>query len=42
MIDEVQFFGVYVPAALCWAIIASLLTYWLRPLLHHLPLDLVN
>jgi len=41
MIDEVQIFGVYVPAALCWASIASLLTYWLRPLLHRLPLDRV-
>lgn len=42
MIDEVQIFGVYVPAALCWATVASLLTYWMHPLLHRLPLDRIS
>ncbi|MBS0232290.1 MAG: DUF1656 domain-containing protein [Proteobacteria bacterium] len=42
MIDEVQIFGVYVPAALWWAILASLLTYWLRPIFHRVPLDQVS
>jgi hypothetical protein len=42
VIDEVQIFGVYVPAALCWASLAILLTYWLRPLLHRLPLSRIS
>jgi hypothetical protein len=33
MIDEIDLFGVYMPAALCWALLAAALTALLRPLL---------
>lgn len=38
MIDELHIFGIYVPAALCWAVIAAVCTFLLRPLLLRLPL----
>jgi hypothetical protein len=42
MIDEVQIFGVYVPAALVWAIIAAFIAYLTRPYVHRLPLQRFN
>lgn len=38
MIEELDLLGVYVPAALVWAVLAALLIWLLRPLLHRLPL----
>ena len=42
MIDEIQIFGVYVPAALAWATLAALIAYLTRPFLHRLPLERFN
>lgn len=42
MIDEVQIFGVYAPAALAWATLAALLAYYARRFLHGLPLHKLN
>jgi hypothetical protein len=42
MIDEVQIFGVYVPAALVWAVIAAFIAYLARPYIHRLPLQRFN
>ena len=42
MIDEIQIFGVYAPAALVWATLAACLAYEMRPLLQRLPLHRVN
>lgn len=38
MIEELHFFGVYMPAALVWAVLAVILTFLLRGLLLPLPL----
>lgn len=38
MIEEIAILGVYAPAALVWGVLAALLTWLLRPLLHRLPL----
>jgi hypothetical protein len=38
MIEELHLFGVYMPAALVWAVIAGILAYLLRNLLQRLPL----
>lgn len=42
MIEEVQIFGVYVPAALAWAVLAAILVYYTRLLLRRLPLNRFN
>jgi hypothetical protein len=42
MVEEVQIFGVYAPAALAWAILAAFLAYYLRFLVHRLPLQRFN
>lgn len=39
MIEEVHLFGVYVPAALAWAVLAFLFAYLLRNLLARLRLE---
>jgi hypothetical protein len=39
LIEEVHLFGVYLPAALAWAVLAFLLAYLLRNLLGRLPLQ---
>lgn len=39
MIEELHIFGVYVSAALAWAIVASIVTFLLRGLLRRLPLE---
>lgn len=36
MIEELHLSGVYMPAALVWAVLAGLLTYSLRNLLQHI------
>jgi hypothetical protein len=38
MIEELHVFGVYMPAALVWAVMAVMLTFLLRGLLLRLPL----
>lgn len=38
MIEELHIFGIYMPAALVWAVIAGILAYLLRNLLQRLPL----
>ena len=38
MIEELHIFGVYMPAALVWAVLAVMLTFLLRGLLLRLPL----
>lgn len=38
MIEELHVFGVYMPAALVWAVLAVALTFLLRGLLLRLPL----
>jgi hypothetical protein len=38
MIEEIHVFGVYLPSALVWAVLAVLLTFLLRGLLLRLPL----
>jgi len=38
MIEELHIFGVYMPAALVWAVLAVILTFLLRGLLLRLPL----
>lgn len=38
MIEELDLLGVYVPAALVWAVVAALLVWLVRPWLHRLPL----
>ncbi|HVX36361.1 MAG TPA: DUF1656 domain-containing protein [Hyphomicrobium sp.] len=42
MVEEVQIFGVYAPAALAWAILAAFLAYYLRFFVHRLPLQRFN
>ncbi|WP_045836388.1 DUF1656 domain-containing protein [Hyphomicrobium sp. 99] len=42
MVDEVQIFGVYFPAALVWAALAATLAYVIRPLIARMPLRHVN
>ncbi|MBV1692126.1 DUF1656 domain-containing protein [Novosphingobium sp. G106] len=37
MIDEIQILGVYVPAALAWAVVAAIFVYALRAPLQQLP-----
>jgi hypothetical protein len=37
MIEELHLFGIYMPAALVWAILAGILAYCLRNLLQRLP-----
>jgi hypothetical protein len=39
MIEEVDLFGVYMPAALAWAVLSALVTALVRPLLHWAPLQ---
>jgi hypothetical protein len=39
MIEELHLFGIYMPAALVWAVIAGILAYFLRNLLQRLPLS---
>lgn len=34
MIEEIHLFGVFIPAALAWAVLAGTLAYLLRDLLH--------
>lgn len=41
MIEEIHLFGVYMPAALMWGMMAVVLVYLLRTPLQHLPLDRV-
>lgn len=38
MIEELHLFGIYMPAALVWAVVAGILAYFLRNLLQRLPL----
>jgi len=38
MIEELHLFGIYIPAALVWAVMAGILAYFLRNLLQRLPL----
>jgi hypothetical protein len=38
MIEELDLFGVFVPAALAWAVLAGCLAYLLRNLLYGTPL----
>ncbi|CAN5618882.1 hypothetical protein BH10PSE14_BH10PSE14_33070 [soil metagenome] len=38
MIEELHLFGIYMPAALVWAVVAGVLAYFLRNLLRRLPL----
>lgn len=38
MIEELHVFGIYLPAALVWAVLAAVLAYWSRNLLQRLPL----
>jgi protein AaeX len=38
MIEELNFFGVYLPAALFWAVLATVVTFLLRGLLRRLSL----
>lgn len=38
MIEELNLLGVYMPAALVWAVLAAVLVWLLRPWLHRLPL----
>lgn len=39
MIEEIHIFGIYMPAALAWGIVAAVLVYLLRPALQRLPVD---
>lgn len=39
MIEEIHVLGVYMPAALAWAVLAIVLVYQLREPLRRLPLD---
>lgn len=39
MIEEINIYGVYIPAALLWAIIAGIASYSVRNLLQRLPVD---
>jgi protein AaeX len=39
MVEELDIFGVFLPAALAWAVLAIVLTYVLRGPLQRLPLD---
>lgn len=39
MIEEIHLFGVYLPAALAWAVLAFLLAYLVRNLLSRLRLE---
>ncbi len=39
MIEEIHVFGIYLPAALVWAMLALIITFLLRDLLQRLPLD---
>ncbi|MCB5944658.1 DUF1656 domain-containing protein [Acidocella sp. KAb 2-4] len=39
MIDELDIFGVYMPAALVWAIIGGILAFTVRLALQRLPLE---
>lgn len=39
MIEEINIYGVYVPSALAWAIIAGIISYSARNLLQRLPID---
>jgi hypothetical protein len=39
MIEEVHFFGLYLPAALVWAVAAAAVVYLLRALLARLPTE---
>ncbi|HLY90693.1 MAG TPA: DUF1656 domain-containing protein [Acetobacteraceae bacterium] len=41
MIEEIHLFGIYVPAALFWAMLAVIITFLLRDLLVRLPLHRV-
>lgn len=41
MIEELHIFGIYVPAALAWAVLAGLMTSLGRPALQRLPLQRV-
>ena len=38
MTEELHLFGVFIPAALAWAVLAGILAYLLRNLLHWTPL----
>ena len=38
MIEELHLFGVFIPAALAWAVLAGILAYLFRNLLHWTPL----
>ncbi|WP_150293141.1 DUF1656 domain-containing protein [Sphingobium estronivorans] len=38
MIEEIHLLGIYMPAALAWAVLAVILVYLLRAPLHRLPL----
>ncbi len=38
MIEEIHIFGIYMPAALFWAVLAVVITFLLRDLLLRLPL----
>jgi hypothetical protein len=38
MVEELHLFGVYMPAALLWAVLAAVVTFLLRGLLQRLPL----
>lgn len=39
MIEEVHLWGVYMPAALAWGVLAAVLVHALRALLRRLPLE---
>lgn len=41
MIEEINALGVYMPAALGWCVVAVILTYLLRGLIHRLPVHVV-
>lgn len=42
MIEEIQIFGVYVPAALVWAALAAFFATLLRPWVHRFPFHRIN
>lgn len=39
MIEEIHLFGVYIPAALVWAVTAAVLVYFIRAPLQRLPAE---
>jgi hypothetical protein len=41
MIEELHIFGIYMPAALVWAVLAVILTFLLRGLVLRLPLHVI-